>query len=217
MDKILQKMARLKYKIEEFINSNRESISIILKDNFNRDVLDRLRKGNVIISETLMKLHMEREVSKEKDIELVDVFCTPEGLQVVLLVERFLAKVKVKFCICIKNIKITSRRQMIIFSLKNEKVIGDNVSGMIISAFTETLLAGIITKSIFPEDILKSIHYKSNHTAAVVDLKDVDFIKTLNKPLFKTSKTLLDFVSVTGAKHTYKGIKLKLKTISLLC
>ena len=216
MKSILQKAAELKHKVKGFIDSNKESILIVLKDNFKRDFLRRLRKGEFVVSEDLMRLHIEREVEKDKEVELIDVFCTPEGLQVSLIAEKYKTKVKVNFCVYIRNIKFTSKRQVVIFSLKNERVVGENISGMIISVFTETLLAGIITKAVFPEEILKSVHYKPDHTAAIVDLKDVDFVKSLNKPLFKTSKTLLDFISITGAKHTYNGVKLKVKTMRFL-
>jgi hypothetical protein len=214
MKRLIRKAGKLKGIVKKFIDSNKESILIVLKDNFNRDFLLRLKKGEFLISEKLIKIHIEKEIQKEEDVELLDVYCTPEGLRVSLIAEKYMAKVKVDFCIYIKNIKITSKRQIIIFSLKNEKIIGDNLSGMILSAFTETLLAGIITKAVFPEDILKSVHYKSDHTAAIIELKDVDFIQKLNKPLFKTSKTPFDLISIVGAKHTYNGIKVKVKAMN---
>ena len=216
MKKIMEKAGIFKRIAKKFIDSHKESILIALKDNFNRDFLKRLKKGEFVVSEKLMKLHIEKEVAKEEDIELIDVYCTPEGLQVSLIAEKFMAKVKVIFCIYIKNIKITSKRQVIIFSFKNEKIIGDNLSGIIISTFTEALLAGIISKAVFPDEILRSIHYKPDHTAAIVDLQDVDFINKMNKPLFNTSKTLFDLISVTGAKHTHNGIKVKVKAMSFL-
>ena len=95
-------------------------------------------------------------------------------------------------------------------------MVGDNLTGKIISTFTESLLAGMIAKSAFPEEILKSIHFKDDHTAAVVDLSDVELIKGLNKNIGGMNFSTLDLISLDRVKHTYNGVNLKFKVAGFL-
>ncbi|MCF7792067.1 MAG: hypothetical protein K9L78_00610 [Victivallales bacterium] len=216
MKNVLGKVSKLKRLVGNFIDSNKDSIALLLRDNFTRDFLIRLRKGEFLISEDFIRYHIEGAAQKEADVELDDVYCSPDGIRIALIVKRYKAKVKVNFCISIKKVQINSKRQIFIFNLKNEKIVGSNISGLFIAAFTETMLAGIITKSVFPEEILKSIHYKKNYTAAIVDLSEIDLMKKLNRPLLNSSKSLLDFVSINKAVHSYRGINIKTRVMGFL-
>lgn len=217
MKKILGKASKLKDMMGRFLEEHKTTIKFILRDNFNRDFLSKIKNEEFFISQDNLEHHIYKAVEDEKDIDHLDsVYCTPEGVHVTVYARKYNAKVKVKFCLYIKALKFTRQHQFIIFQFHSQKISGTNLTGFFASVVAETLLEGIIAKSVLPEEIIKSIHYRKDHTAAVVNLRELEIVDSLKKPLFGTSKSVLDFISVIGARHSYAGITLKIKALSFL-
>ena len=202
----LKKVKKLKKTASDVLENHREPLAIALKDNFNTESFARLRKGEIVISREMLRYHLKEALEQEPFVDLDHIACTDTGVKVGLLIKKFKTSLTAEIGMFIEKAMITFDEQQVVIKINNEKVMGNNLSGKLVSALVGTIISGVVKKAAFSIDL--PINYNKKHNVAVIELSEVPAICRMKKPAFR-SKSMLDFISITGAKHTDTGIILK--------
>jgi hypothetical protein len=201
-----KKIKKFKKTASNILKNHREPLTIALKDNFNVDSFARLRKGEIVISREILRYHIKEALVQEQFVDLEYLACTDSGVKVGLLIEKFKTSITAEIGMFIEKAMITFTEQQIIININSEKVIGNNLSGKLVSALIGTIISGVVRKTIFSIDL--PIHYNKKYNIATMNLSKVPAISRMKKPAVG-SKSILEFISVIGAEHTDTGIILK--------
>ena len=204
----LKKVKKLKKAASDVLENNREPLAIAFNDNFNANTFSRLRKGEIVISREMLRYHIKEALVQEPSVELDYIACTEDGVKAGLLAKKFKTSITAEIGMFIEKAKINFVEQEILIKINNEKVIGNNLSGKLVSALVGTIISGLVKKAIFSIDI--PIHYNKKHNIATLNLSEVPAICRMKKPMLG-AKSMLEFVSLVGAEHTDAGITLKCK------
>ena len=154
----------------------------------------------------MLRYHIKEALDKEPFVDLDYLACMESGVKVGLLIEKYKSSVTAQIGLFIEKAMITFTEQQIVIKINNEKVIGNNLSGKILSALVGTIISEVIKKAVFSIDL--PIHYNKKHDIAVIELSGVPAICNMKKPVIG-SKSILEFISVVGAEHTDAGIIIK--------
>jgi hypothetical protein len=204
--KLLKRIKKLKKKASSVLEKHHEPIKIALKDNFNSEAFVRLRKGKIVISREMLRFHIKEALAKDPFVDLDYIACTETGVKIGVLIRKYKTSLTAEIGLFIKKAAITFDEQKIVIKIHSEKVIGNNISGIMISAFVGTIISEIVKKTVFSVDL--PIHYNKKHNTATLDLSAVAVVRRMKQPVIG-SKSVLEFISVTGAEHTDAGIVIK--------
>ena len=204
----LNKVKKIKKTASNVLKNHKEPLSIVLKDNFNAMSFTRLRKGEIVISREILRYHIIEALVPEPFVELDYIACTESGVKVGVLIKKLKTSVTAEIGMFIEKAMITFVEQQIIIKISNEKVVGNNLSGKLLSVLARTIISGLVKKAIFTIDL--PIHYNKKHNIATLDLSEIPAISSMKKPVL-ASKSVLEFISVVGAVHTDIGIIIKCK------
>ena len=206
--KFIKRVKNLHKTTSKAIKKHREPLSIAFKDNVNFNTFARLRKGQIVISREMLRYHLLEALAKEPLADLDHIACTETGIKVGLLIQKFNTSVTAEIEMFIQKAMITFSEQRIVVKIHNEKVIGNNLLGNLVSVLVGTIISEVLKKAVFSIKI--PIHYNKKHNIAIINLSRVPVIRRLRKPVLG-SKSMLHFISIVGAEHTDAGINLKCK------
>lgn len=193
----------------ELIHS--ETAKHILQDNLHEDFLSKIFHGEILISKGFIFKHISEALENEKEISLDYITCTTEYIAMGFNIKKFKVEAKAEIKFRIHSGKINNQQQCIKLIIDRHSVTGNNLVSKIITTLLIGLISGITRKKILLEATPDFITFKRNYRAAVIDLSALNFIQSLKKPILGTSKTTLNFISVSRMYQTESGIILKLK------
>ena len=208
---ILKRTKKFKQTASDFLNEkNDHPIKMIFKDNFNKSLFSRLKKGEIIISRELIRYQLVKAVESEEDVELDYIACTKKGVTIGIIINKFNIHFTAQIVLFIDKFVLDSNEQQVIIDISNEKVHGHNFAGKLVSALVGTLISNLLKKSITSLDL--PVIFNKHRDKALIDLENIPAIyKMRTKPVLGTSRTMLNFISIVEAKHTESEIILKCK------
>ncbi len=193
----------------ELIHS--ETAKHILQDNLHEDFLSKIFHGEILISKGFIFKHISEALENEKEIYLDYVTCSTEYIAMGFNIKKFKVEAKAEIKFRIHSGKINNQQQCIKLIIDRHSITGNSLVSKIITTLLIGLISGITRKKILLEAAPDFITFKRNYRAAVIDLSALNFIQSLKKPILGTSKTTLNFISVSKMHQTNAGIILKLK------
>ncbi|ORJ57484.1 hypothetical protein [Geothermobacter hydrogeniphilus] len=175
------------------------------KSFLNDDFLENIKSGRLLIPHEGLYLSMKMAIEKEEGVYLEKANFYSSHIRLVLSVIKLGAKIDLPLKLTITSFEINKRNQNIIFEYESDEPIGKNLIGRIIISISRGLIDSILKDKISNISNI-STTYSDDNNIIYVDLRNIEQIKYLSKPIPGINYCILDFLKLTGIEHTCEGV-----------
>lgn len=188
---------------------HRNTIQLILRDYFNKDILKSLSDSRLFVSEDIIRNEVMR-IEKASDL-VEELHCDPDGIVVKVHGKSYGAAVEAQVRLRIRRLILSESTQILVIEVTEQSSpAGKNFIGKIVCSVGTALIGNLTSYALKNGNLGEHACYDDREKAVTVRLNELPAMQRLLEPQVPSWKDSvpLRLVGVEDAVHVSKGVEM---------